>query len=936
MERTRLTEELRERERRFRAIFNQTFQFVGLLEPDGALLEANETALAFIGQRLEELQGCPFWETPWFPPSFQQQIKAAVAAAAKGELGRFEIDIVGREGALARMDGSLKPLTDETGRVVQLIAEGRDITERKRMEAALRESEARFRTVINSAPIILFAVDRDGVFTLSEGRGLSAMGLQPGEVVGQSIFAVYRDTPQISENIRRALAGEELSVMVEWRELAFEIHYVPLLDTSGAVTGVIGVATNITERKQAEAALRQSEERFHRMAANFLDGVIYQFLLRPDGSAGFPYISPSCRELYELEPEDIQRDAALILDATHPEDRAILDESIALSARTLSPWRWEGRIVTQSGVLKWIQGASRPEKQANGDILWDGLLMDISKRKQMEVELQQAKDAAEAANRAKSEFLANMSHEIRTPMNGILGMNGLLLDTELTPEQQEYASTVRSSAEALLGILNDILDFSKIEAGKLDLERIEFSLRESLGDALKTLALRAHEKGLELLYDVQPETLDTVVGDPIRLRQVVVNLVGNAIKFTTHGEVRMQVEQDWVNEEEVALHVQVTDTGVGIPLDKQQHIFEAFSQADTSTTRQYGGTGLGLTISRQLVELMGGRIWMESIPGQGSTFHFTVRLGRGQAAATPSLLEPRQLHGLRVLVVDDNATNRRILYDQLRAWRMQPTLASSAREALTLLHQATEQGQPFPFILTDAHMPEMDGFTLAEQIKHIPTLAETTILMLTSASYAGDSARCRELGVAVYLTKPIKPAELRQALLQTLKQEGRPRHRSTSPPRAQPPQRVLRILLAEDNAVNQKLAVRLLEKWGHEVVVANNGKETLAMVERESFDVVFMDVQMPEMDGLEATTVIRAKEQITHTHLPIIAMTAHAMKGDRERCLAAGMDDYVSKPLKTTELQAAVARVSAFPAACRGAVTLPFPSAQKDGDSVEL
>jgi len=643
--------------------------------------------------------------------------------------------------------------------------------ERQSAEEERHVSEARFRTVVTNIPNIVFSIDSQGNFTLSEGKGLAGLGLKPGQVVGLSAFEIYREEPSVILALRRALKGEIVSWHSQVGNLFFETQCSPLCSQSGEIIEIIGVSSDVTDRKRVEQALRE------------------------------------------------------------------------------------------------------------------------------------AKEAAEAATRTKSDFLANMSHEIRTPMNGIIGMTELALDTDLAPEQREYLGMVKSSADSLLSLINDILDFSKIEAGKMDLDPIDFDPRESLGDAMKTLAHRAHAKGLELAYHVPPEVPETLIGDPGRLRQIVVNLTGNAIKFTEHGEVVVDVRIASQTDLEVELHFTVSDTGIGIPPERQGAVFEAFTQADNSTTRQYGGTGLGLAISTQLVQLMGGRIWVESEVGRGSVFQFTARFGIGKhPLAKTTSFSLGLLAGLAVLVVDDNAINRRILEEMLRNWGMQAVLTDGGLTALDILERAAAKDEPFAVALLDVMMPQMDGFDLAREIRRRPSLAGLKMIILSSADRRSDAALCRELGIAAYLTKPVKQSELLSRIAAVLGASSLEASHERLPEAAPVAARPLHLLLAEDNLVNQKLAVAVLEKRGHSVFVAPNGRVAVETWRQKPFDLILMDVQMPEMDGFEATAAIRQEEKAMGTHIPIIAMTAHAMKGTEERCLQAGMDGYVSKPLQVGEL----------------------------------
>ncbi|MBF0497197.1 MAG: PAS domain S-box protein [Deltaproteobacteria bacterium] len=649
------------------------------------------------------------------------------------------------------------------------------------------------------------------------------------------------------------------------------------------------------ERRRAENALRSSEARLK--AVFDYAGVS---IILSDKQGRWLQWNRTFMEMTGYTSKELEQLSSL--DLTHPDDIEISKKyRTDLLAGRIDSCRLEKRYIHKNGTTIWVDLSFTSIKNAEGEI--ENLISastDITKRKQMEEELWQAKETAELANRSKSSFLANMSHEIRTPLNGIIGMTELALSTGLSPDQREYLGMIKISADALASLINDILDFSKIEAGRLDLDNISFRLRDSLGNMMKTLAVKAHEKGLELAYRIKPDVPDRLLGDPVRIRQVILNLIGNAIKFTDAGEVVLEVESSSQTDNETVLHFSVRDTGIGIPKDKIRKIFEPFTQADSSTTREYGGTGLGLTICSRFVAMMGGKIWVESEVGKGSTFQFDIRAGLpDEEAAETTPIEFDKLKGLSALVVDDNATSRQILNEMLSGWGIKPALVDNGFVALGLLGQANENNEPFLLAILDLHMPQMDGFELAKKIKDNPNHSDIKIILLTSATQRGDAGLCKKSGISAYLTKPVRHSDLLDAILTVL---GSP------PPDSGQEQLVTRhslkesrmklnILLAEDNPVNQRLTQVMLENRGHNVSIVNNGVEALGALAALTFDLVLMDVQMPVMDGITATEKIREKEQLTGDHIPIIAMTAYAMKGDQERCLAAGMDGYLTKPI---------------------------------------
>ena len=924
-------EALRESEEKYRTILQSIQEGYYEVDLRGSFTFMNDSLCRIVDSSRERLLGLNNRE--YTDPETARRLSAAFKHVFRsGEpLEDFQYQVVTRDGVPKCLETSVLPKRDSAGRISGFRGTVRDISERKQAEQALRESETRYKTLFEAATDAIMILDtegsRAGRIVAANRAATETTGYTVDELLNLNIadLRVPGQAKQVSREIGRVLEGSTITVEISRRRKdgsTFPVEVNASLVSLGDKHYILVFARDLTQRKQME---KEATMLAHTVRS------IQECVSITDTENHVLFVNDAFVKTYGLERDELVGKKLIDLVRVKSETVDTINELEGFDPEQ----PWEGELVNRKkdGTVFPINLCVSPIRDDSGQtIAVAGIAQDITERKRSIEELQRAKEAAEAASRAKSEFLANMSHEIRTPMNGIVGMTELALDTELTDEQREYLKLVKLSADSLLRVINDILDFSKIEAGKLELDLEEFSLQDNVDEVMKALGVRADQKGLELAYYLRPGVPDFIVGDVGRLRQILVNLVGNAIKFTEFGEVIVRVEIESQTTDQVVLHFCVRDTGIGVPIEKQAIIFESFTQADGSTTRKYGGTGLGLAISAQLVRAMNGRMWIQSpsncgssnsqcdferdrsvvgspdvecmLCGVGSMFNFTAVFDLPKTAAVrTSPVELSTLRSQPVLVVDDNATNRRILEVQLATWEMKPVTVATAAEALDAIRRAAGGDTPFKLVLTDLHMPDVDGVRLTQLIRRMPEAADLKIIMMSSA--VRENTNKQELGVDAYLTKPVKASDL-VAVIRSVLGKAAVSQGISKRPLAISSAHPARVLVAEDSPVNQELMKRLLIKWGHSVVIAGNGKLALSLLDAERFDVVLMDVQMPELNGLEATQAIRSKERGTGAHIPIIALTAHAVKGDREKCIAAGMDDYISKPIQADKLFAAI------------------------------
>ncbi len=815
---------------------------------------------------------------------------------------------------------------DDQGKPICITGSSVDIDQLKRAERALRESEERFRGTFENAAVGMAHVDLAGRLLRVNRKFADIMGCDPDQLVGGTFLNVtHPDDVQETEGcFSKLLLGETRSFSHEqrligpsgrvvWGDVSVSLQR----DAADAPEHSIAVIQDVSVRKRLESDLRKAKERLD-VAVRASNLTVWEFDLTDGNMAHAGATFFNVWEYAGLDPSAMPTTFAEAFGLiSHPDDREPVGRKLQ-EALCGSGYEFESevRVVHKDGTYHWALARAHIQRDARGQpVRVIGSSVDVDQLKRGEHALRQAKEVAEAANRAKDEFLANVSHEIRTPMNAILGMTELVLDTPLTGDQRLSLDTVKSATNSLLGLINDLLDFSKIEAGGFALEADDFSLRAVLTDTLRALAARAHRKGLELISQVQRDVPDSLVGDAARLRQVVLNLVGNAIKFTERGEVVILVSARPQPDRsgKVLLSFAIHDTGIGIPQEKQQSIFRAFEQEDSSTTRKYGGTGLGLTISAQIARLMSGAIDVASEPGRGSIFTFTAVLGYREPGSDAMVARPLlSLAGLRGLIVDDNATNRQILEEWLLNWQVEPTAVGDGTAALDELWEGANSGRPFDFMLLDTRMPDTDGLAIVDLIRKRPELSSVRLILLTSSDRAGDSSKYRELGVEASLLKPLQPAELLDTIHRVMSTVNRQAH---AEPASCAPVGVeaLRILVAEDNEFNAQFLEALLLRRGHRVVLANNGAEALLLANDERFDLLLLDIHMPIKDGFEVIRMIRERETATGRHLRVIALTARSRPQDREQCLAAGMDDFLVKPVRVTDLWHAIGALTAPP-----------------------